>query len=157
MRTKLTSGLIAIVVLVFLVGSCSVEQDAREQAQGSIITSKLLTQRTRSEIEKNIYSVTQDVVVAGSSTFLFLTRFPYRGTPTTVLYCYELVPERENQWLFRGYFPIDLWDVHGTNLTCTRDISFVAESNSVSLLCNGLSLHTISSVAEIIRRGDNKP
>ncbi len=153
MRTKLASALILLVALVFCAQSCSVERGAKQDADGSIIAPSLLTQRNRSDIEKNVFSVTQDVVVAGSSTFLFLKSFPYRGTPTTVLYCYEKIPERDDQWLFRGYYPINIWDVYGTNLTSTRQISFMSESNAVRILCNGLPLHTINSVAEIIRRG----
>ena len=151
MRTKLASALVLSVALC-CAESCSVKRGPKQVAEGSVIAANLLTQRNRSDIEKNVYSVTQDVVVAGSSTFLFLTRFPYRGSPTTVLYCYEKIPERDDQWLFRGYYPINLWDIYGTNLTSARDISFVTESNTVSVLCNGLTLHTINSVADIVRR-----
>lgn len=149
MRTKLTILILSAAFQLFVEGCSSRNSNSKHEA--AVIASSLLVQRDRSDIEKNVYSVARDEVIAGTSTFLFLKRFPYRDSPTTVVYCYERISERENQWVLRGYYPINLCDVDGTNLTSMRTISYKTDNSSVSILCNGSIYYTISSLANIIR------
>lgn len=151
MCTKLGPSFVALLLLAVYSVGCSPRSESRHSAEGSVIASELLTQPSRKAIEERIYSVAQEEVAAGDATYLFLTRGPYRGTPTPVIYCYEKIPERNDQWLFRGYYPINLWEIYGTNLTCSRDIGFTVRSNEVSINCNGFEVYTIRSVSKIIR------
>lgn len=117
---------------------------------GSFIAKDLLVVGSTNSIDGSLYSVSKEEVVAGQARYLFCTRYPYRGTPTTVIYCYEMVPVHGGEWLLRGYLPINICDVNETNLMSSREISYVTDGQAVRLLCNGSVLFTVNSVAEIL-------
>lgn len=143
---------ISILMLVCLTG-CQTDRKTGGYGGSDFITSELIVLPSWSKVEETVPMVSQEHVIAGQTRYVFGTRYPYRGSATTVIYCYEMIRERDDQWMLRAFLPINLADIHGTNLTSIRVITYEVEGEGVKLLCNGKTLLSINSVSEIIRAG----
>lgn len=134
---------IGVVLMAFLaIPACrNQDQEILKTREGSRLDQRLIEARSMSEIETNLFFVEKKEVVAGRSRFLFYTSYPYRGMATTTIYCYEHV--KTGNWILRGLLPITSWDYRETASGIHRDISFVANGDSVDLVCNEVPVFTI--------------
>lgn len=141
MRARLIWAGVTAMALLAIPACRKQGQETLKAREGSRLDQQLIEARSISEIETNLFFAEKKEVIAGRSRFLFYTSYPYRGIATTTIYCYEHV--RTGNWILRGLLPITSWDYRETTSGIHREISFVANGDSIDLVCNEALIFTI--------------
>lgn len=91
----------------------------------------------------------QEVSFDGYS-FLFYDTGPYPGYSINGIYCFELLEEKGSKleyWTLRGFFPINSINLSRLAANAPERVSYVCNSNSVTIQLFGVDLLSVKSCA----------
>jgi hypothetical protein len=147
MRSKLII-IVTAVVFIVLVKKYFHSQD--HDLAGAYISGGLLRFTSIAEIENKFHgmgftSTSKQEAWAGNEHFVFFDKYPYRGIPVTGVYCYEQI--RTNEWILRGFFPVNAWYSQSNDGKNTNGLDYAEKSDSVNVIYNGTVLFSIKSMA----------